>query len=70
MKIAIEEGVPAPKPRTWEKRLTPELREMKPGQSVLVTVEVARSLMDYIRRQGWVGVQRKEDGSQRVWRIE
>lgn len=75
MQTTIDDGIPAPPVRVTQKRVTPEMRALQPGQSVLVERVTAICLRDYGRRRRWKMVTKK-DGSQngsnlvRFWRVE
>lgn len=72
----IEDGIPAPKLRKHQRRMTPELRALQPGQSVLLGPETAMCLRRFGYRSGWEMVVRKAEtasGSNgvmwRLWRV-
>lgn len=73
--MTIEEDVPAPPVRKHRKRLTPELRGMQPGQSVVVDDITAKCIRDFGYRNGWEVVTKavrdgvEMDGKIRVWRV-
>ncbi len=59
---------PAPKPRPRKKRITNEIRNMKPGESVVVDANTARCIVAHFRYHERTAVQRKtEDGKIQVW---
>jgi hypothetical protein len=62
--------IPLPKPRENRKRVTGEMKQIKPGQSLLITDErTARSFLQWIRRRG-TAVFTKEENGWRVGRVE
>lgn len=64
-------STPAPKPRERKSRLTDEIRNLKPGQSVIVDPKTARCAVAHIKYSGGVAVQQKKaDGKIQVWMIE
>lgn len=71
MKPIIETGVPAPPLRV--RRLTKELKDMNPGESVVVDRPTVFCLKYHGRKQGWKMVTRKEGengaGMVRFWRV-
>lgn len=73
----IEEGIepPAPRVMTAPTRLTPELKGIQVGQSVLLTKEQSATFRSYGRYRKWKTVQKQEAGENgevlvRVWRLE
>jgi hypothetical protein len=77
IQATIEEGRPAPAPRPQDpdQKLSPELKGMVPGQSVLLEKRASVALRAYGRYHGWKMVQKQEAGENgvakvRVWRLE
>ncbi len=70
-KYQIEKDIPVPEPRA-SSGLTATLRQMAPGDSILVGDSKAVGLVAYARKtmpEGTKFTTRKEGDSRRVWRI-
>ena len=69
MKILTRSTPPEARPRrTNTKRLTPQIRAMKQGQSLVDLPATARSAAIFFSRKGWRCVSRKlPDGQQQLW---
>lgn len=63
--ITSEIAPPVPRGR----RLSPELKSIQPGQSVLLDGPTASCLLVYLRYHGHSATQRKEGDRVRVWRL-
>jgi len=61
---------PPPKPRPFRHRLTDEMRQLKPGKSLLLSPPEANAFRAWAWHAGWKLVQRKEWSRVRVWRVE
>lgn len=67
----ITDAIPAPKKRIHERRLTPELRAVKPGQSAILDVAAARSFVQFLKYTGKDAVRRTIGADKvQVWCIE
>jgi hypothetical protein len=59
-----------PEKREKKDRLTPELKKIKPGQSISLDVETAACLAAFIRYHGGKARrQKKDDGQIKIWSI-
>jgi hypothetical protein len=67
MHIELSSSVPPPKLKT--RRLTPEIKEIAPGQSVLVDKPTADALTTFLRYRGYASTRLKEGEQYRVWRL-
>lgn len=68
--MKIEKSVPPPPVQRGTSRMTPELRAMCPGDSVVVDPKTAACLRMWGRNHVWEMTQRKDKGKLRVWRIK
>ena len=72
-KFVIEQGVPAPVRQVHTVGLTPTLRRMQPGESVLVPGggrKSAPSLASRMRSEGYRFTVRAEGDGLRIWCVE
>jgi hypothetical protein len=62
---------PPPKKRQWNPRLTNEMRDLKPGQSVIVDPKTARCIAAYMRYNGAeTCIQTISEKSVQIWILE
>jgi hypothetical protein len=68
----ITKNIPPPPRKTVIKRITPELREMVPGDSVLFPDRLAAvAFVSWARQvKRWKTATKKEAGGVRAWRVE
>ena len=69
--ITVSNNIPPPVRRPIVKRITAELRAMKPGESALFPDRPAAvAWCSWARTQRWKTATKKEAGGVRAWRVE
>ncbi len=69
--ITVSNNIPPPVRRPIVKRITAELRAMKPGESALFPDRPAAvAFVSWARTQRWKTATKKEQGGVRAWRVE
>lgn len=69
--ITVSNNIPPPVRRPIVKRITAELRAMKPGESALFPDRPAAvAWCSWARTQRWRTATKKEQGGVRAWRVE
>lgn len=67
--MKISSDIPLPAYRVYKKRLTPELKRLQIGESVLLDEETANALIQYFRFHGQRGTRRAVGRKVRIWRV-